>query len=134
MPKAAPRPCTRPGCGLLIAPGAVCPKHPTRDGSFSDRSRGTRHERGYGAEWDVTRAAIMKRDAGLCQPCLQATPERVTRAYAVDHIVNKAEGGTDDESNLRAICRACHKAKTQEESKRGRGGKSSGRFASGPSL
>ncbi|AJG17323.1 phage holin [Pseudomonas plecoglossicida] len=35
----------------------------------------------------------------------------------MDHIVALAHGGTDDDDNLRAINRDCHKAKTQRESK-----------------
>ena len=41
-------------------------------------------------------------------------------AVAVDHIVPKAEGGTDADENLQAICKACHKLKTENESKRAR--------------
>jgi 5-methylcytosine-specific restriction protein A len=38
----------------------------------------------------------------------------------VDHIINKQSGGTDDESNLQAICKPCHDQKTQREARRGR--------------
>jgi 5-methylcytosine-specific restriction endonuclease McrA len=30
----------------------------------------------------------------------------------VDHIITKARGGTDDPSNLQALCRECHSRKT----------------------
>lgn len=43
-------------------------------------------------------------------------------AVAVDHIVPKAEGGNDDPENLQAICKRCHKLKTEMESKRARAG------------
>jgi 5-methylcytosine-specific restriction protein A len=33
----------------------------------------------------------------------------------VDHIKPKANGGTDDETNLQSICEACHKEKTRKE-------------------
>ncbi|MGV6491373.1 HNH endonuclease [Stenotrophomonas rhizophila] len=59
----------------------------------------------------------MRRDAYLCQPC--KGQGRVTEATEVDHIRNVAEGGTDDESNLQAICACCHGAKTQAEARRG---------------
>ena len=39
----------------------------------------------------------------------------------VDHIIPKAEGGTDDESNLQSLCKPCHAAKTDREKNRGRG-------------
>jgi 5-methylcytosine-specific restriction protein A len=40
----------------------------------------------------------------------------------VDHVVPLSAGGTDDRSNLRRICRACHNRKTAAESARARGG------------
>ena len=36
-------------------------------------------------------------------------------AAQVDHVVPKAKGGADDPSNLRAICRPCHDAKTLQD-------------------
>jgi 5-methylcytosine-specific restriction protein A len=58
------------------------------------------------------RKVVLDRDSGLCQPCWDGTPRRVTLASQVDHIVAKANGGTDDLSNLRAICGPCHALKT----------------------
>jgi len=93
--------------------------HAAGAGRFSDPQRGSRHERGYGWAWDKLRQQILERDCGLCQPCAQAG--RVTAAAAVDHKVPKAQGGTDAEANLQAICDPCHKVKTQIESRHGRG-------------
>lgn len=70
----------------------------------------SRHARGYGATWDKLRILILSRDCGLCQVCLAIG--RVTLATEVDHIKAKADGGTDDENNLRAICHPCHVAAT----------------------
>lgn len=81
---------------------------------WTDPARGTRHERGYGTAWDALRQSILERDKGLCVPC--RTSGRVTPAAEVDHLVNKAQGGTDEPANLQSICRACHKAKTARES------------------
>ncbi len=81
---------------------------------WTDPRRGTRHERGYGTAWDALRLAILQRDAGLCVPC--RTAGRVTPATEVDHVVNRARGGTDDPANLQSICMACHNAKTARES------------------
>ena len=117
MPSAAPRPCTHPGCGVLVRDGTGrCPKHPQVN-RFADKRRGSRHERGYGSAWDKQRARILARDEGLCQPC--ALQHRVTLAREVDHITPKAEGGTDDDGNLQAICKACHLTKTASEAQRG---------------
>lgn len=60
----------------------------------------------------------MKRDQRLCQPCLKEN--RVSPANAVDHIVAKARGGSDDLANLQAICRACHLDKTLTDAGRRR--------------
>ena len=115
--KAAPKPCSQPGCGVLVRDGSSrCPKHPKAN-SFADKKRGNRHERGYGTAWSKLRELVLKRDQGLCQPC--AATGRVTLAKEVDHKVPKAEGGTDDESNLQGICHACHLTKTAAEAKRG---------------
>jgi len=121
MPSKAPTPCRHPGCRALVASPGYCVDHARDDiGWQSDKRRGTRHERGYGSAWTKLRALILRRDGGLCQPCLRT--RRVTRASQVDHIKPKAEGGTDDESNLQSICDACHKAKTARESARARTG------------
>ncbi|CEI54487.1 hypothetical protein [Acinetobacter bereziniae] len=41
----------------------------------------------------------------------------MTQDLELDHIVNIAQGGTEDESNLQSLCVECHKVKTQNESK-----------------
>lgn len=121
MAKAAPKPCTSPGCGALVYGGSSrCDAHPF-EGRFADKRRGSRHERGYGTAWDKQRKVILARDKGLCQPCLRKTPPKFTPANTVDHIRNKEEGGTDDEANLQTICKTCHQDKTAEEARRGRG-------------
>lgn len=85
---------------------------------WNAEGRGSSTERGYGGRWRKLRDRIMRRDKGLCQPCLAVG--RVMPAVAVDHIVPKAEGGTDADENLQAICKACHKRKTENESRRAR--------------
>lgn len=122
MPTAAARPCRHAGCSALVRDGSgFCAAHQAdkRINRFGDDRRGTATERGYGPQWAKLRARIMRRDAGLCQPCLQAG--RVTAAKQVDHIKPKTAGGTDDEGNLQAICTACHKTKTAHEAAQGRG-------------
>jgi len=76
---------------------------------------GSTTERGYGAAWQKLRERILKRDNYLCQPCLAATPSRVTVARQVDHKKPKAKGGDDSEDNLQAICDPCHLAKSAED-------------------
>lgn len=125
MPIAAPKPCAQPGCHVLVRDGSSrCAAHKVLPGRFADKRRGSRHQRGYGAAWDRIRPLILARDGGLCQPCLRVG--RVTPATQVDHIVNKAEGGTDEAANLQSICQTCHEAKTAGEAARGGGAKSLG--------
>ena len=117
MPKAAPKPCGYPGCGVLVRDGTSrCSKHPSVN-KFNDAARGSRHERGYGKEWDRARESVLKSAGGLCRAC--ETQGRITLASDVDHVIPKAEGGTDAESNLQALCHDCHSAKSKAEAARG---------------
>lgn len=117
MPVAAPKSCKT--CGAVVRDGGSrCELHKVRDGTFADRRRGTRHERGYGTEWDKLRPQVLARDAGLCQVCL--IDGLVTISNIVDHIIPKSEGGTDDMVNLRCICADHHRLKTSQEAQRSR--------------
>ena len=73
------------------------------------------HGRG-GRPWRRLRNKIFLRDKYTCQCC-----GVVTMNLELDHIMNVAQGGSDDESNLQSLCVDCHKIKTQRESK-GMGG------------
>jgi len=76
-------------------------------------SKESRHKRGYGSSWDRLRKVILLRDRGICQcPDCQGGEKRLRIATEVDHIKPKAEGGTDDENNLRAVNSECHKRLT----------------------
>ena len=77
------------------------------------RNRPSAAERGYSRGWKALRKRVMDRDKWLCQPCLAGG--RVTPATECDHVLPKAQGGTDDETNLQAICGPCHQAKTERE-------------------
>lgn len=76
-------------------------------------SKESSHSRGYGARWRKLRKVILARDLYLCQcPDCLGGKKRLRAANEVDHIKPKAEGGTDDESNLRAVNSDCHKRLT----------------------
>lgn len=120
MPIAPKKPCPHPGCGALVSGGGHCPRHQAaakKPSNFSKRQ--SRHERGYGYQWEKLRKVVLQRDAGLCQPC--RTKGTLTPANIVDHIIPKAEGGFDDMDNLQVICRRCHIEKTAKESARSGG-------------
>jgi hypothetical protein len=68
-------------------------------------------ERGISKE---TRAIVLDRNGFTCQMCGVAAGEphpydneRKTRLH-IGHIIDKSMGGTDDPSNLRAICSVCN--------------------------
>jgi len=68
-------------------------------------------ERGISKE---TRAFVLDRNGFTCQMCGAAAGEphlydsgRKTRLH-IGHIIDKSMGGTDDASNLRAICSVCN--------------------------
>ena len=72
-------------------------------------------DRGYGREYRRLRAELLKCEP-LCRYCLQKTPERVTPATQVDHIVSIAKGGAPhDINNLAPTCFECHQRKTLAE-------------------
>lgn len=78
------------------------------------------HGRG-GRPWRRKRAAVFKRDKYLCQMHLKMgqivhVNMNEPNAGICDHIQPKASGGSDHESNLQTLCKACSEAKTQIES------------------
>ncbi|WIX32516.1 HNH endonuclease signature motif containing protein [Salinicola sp. JS01] len=118
MPAKAKRPCRSPGCRHTTTERhGYCEGHAHLATGWTQRRRG-QSGRG-GRPWRRIRDRILQRDRYLCQPCKRQG--RITPATEVDHIVNREAGGTDADTNLEAICSACHKAKTARESQSGRG-------------
>ena len=118
-----PRPlkvCRHAGCHELTRdPSGYCPKH--KDAAEArarkwkaeqDSQRESAYRRGYGARWRKLRAQILM-DEPLCRECRKAGC--IVPATDVDHIVARADGGTDDGSNLQPLCHACHSRKTVRE-------------------
>ena len=128
MPQRPNKPCLHRGCNALTRNASgYCDAHQAEAVGWSRSNDGlSSTARGYGAPWQRLRAWVLRRDSGLCQPCVQAG--RITSATEVDHIISKAEGKRrswtrqqmDAHDNLRAICSDCHKAKTARESGDGR--------------
>ncbi len=73
--------------------------------------------------WDAARSFVLLRDRYTCQVC---GLRRRASELDVDHIVEIARGGAALEySNLRTVCRVCHRAKTRaflRERRQERGG------------
>lgn len=116
MPKKPPTPCTKPGCKKYASYRGKCADHQPEP--WASNKGKSRHERGYGSLWDKVRKRVLLRDSYLCVPCRKQG--RLTQASQVDHIINKAQCGGDEMSNLQSICYNCHKSKTLKESKNGR--------------
>jgi 5-methylcytosine-specific restriction protein A len=92
MPYSPARPCPMAGCGRL-----ACSVH--AQGRFS-RSRGW--------NWStVVVPAVLTRDSHRCVLCGRPCPH--PRHHDVDHIVPRSQGGTDDGSNLRTLCRRANR-------------------------
>lgn len=103
MPSRAPLACVRPGCPHL----APCADHPR--GRWGDGAPGYQRN---GWQWQRARARVLDRDGHRCYRCGQP-------ADTVDHVVPVARGGSHDDSNLAAVCAACHAAKTAAERRAG---------------
>jgi 5-methylcytosine-specific restriction protein A len=67
---------------------------------------GSAAARGYGSAWrDRRKAQLARKPWCACG----------SRATEVDHLIPKAEGGTDHERNLVSRCTPCHQAKSSSE-------------------
>ncbi|WP_353962908.1 HNH endonuclease [Streptomyces sp. NBC_01571] len=61
-----------------------------------------------GTAWEKVRAQALKRDGYICQLQFGGC---VGEADTVDHVLAKANGGTDTLDNLVAACRPCNSKK-----------------------
>ena len=111
MPSLPPKQCSSALCREYTTTSGRCDKHQRKPWASNEGKTST--QRGYGAAWRKVRATALKRDKHLCQVCLKQG--RYIEGREVDHIINKAQGGTDNLTNLQTICTPCHKAKTTEE-------------------
>ena len=113
MPSAAPRPCSHPGCGVLVRDGTGrCPKHPRQ----SWAKKPTAAKRITGRKLQQLRKELFEREP-LCRPCFKLN--LVKLATMRDHIVPLEEGGQDVEANVQPICNECHDEKSKAERARG---------------
>lgn len=83
-----------------------CAKRAARFKGPAGGSRGNTTQRGYGWKYQQNRRLRLAQNP-ICQVCGRA------RSVETDHIVSLAEGGSRvDLDNLRAVCEACHDAKS----------------------
>lgn len=113
MPTSAPKPCTT--CATLVTDGTSrCQAHKPLPWLI----RRPEVKRTTGRKLQAQRAALFARSPW----CVQCQEEgRRVLATIRDHRMPLAEGGTDEDNNIQALCRDCHDIKTASESARGRG-------------
>lgn len=87
-----PRYCGR--CQVVHRAGAACPK-----------LRKSKDSLAYLKGWSAVSKRVIARDRGICQICGRSG------ADTADHIIRRRDGGSDDESNLRAAHRACNSSR-----------------------
>lgn len=114
MPRAAPRPCTHPGCGALVHDGSGrCARHPrpawTKRADMPRRITGRRLQRERKRLFDEQPLCVICQARGIIRMATQR-----------DHIVPVAEGGPDARENTQALCAECNAVKGQAEAARGR--------------
>ncbi len=103
-----PRPCLT--CGRPTQIDSRCDRHSTRTlGWEAKRTPGS-----YGSAWRRIRAVVLAEEP-ICRQCGAPSSD-------VDHVVNRASGGTDERANLQALCHRHHLEKTGRERTRGQGG------------
>lgn len=111
MPRNAPKPCCKPGCGKLTHSGAYCEGHASYQRKRSDERRGSSSKRGYNYQWQRVRLQHLRNEP-LCRYCL--AKGLVVEATVVDHIVPH-KGDHDlfmDPDNHQSLCKSCHDVKT----------------------
>lgn len=108
MAMAPPRPCSVPKCGRINCEEHRATAWRTRERPEVKRIRGRELQR---------RRARLFAEQPWCVDCLEEG--RRTRATIRDHDVPLAEGGTEDDSNIKPRCLDCSDRKTERESQRG---------------
>jgi len=105
MPKRPKRPCSHPGCPKLTD-GRFCAEHEKQEAvRYEKYGRDPAVRRRYGRAWKKLRAHFILLHP-LCEQC--KSEDRLTAAEEVHHILPLANGGTNDEGNLMALCKSCH--------------------------
>jgi 5-methylcytosine-specific restriction protein A len=74
---------------------------------MADKRRGSSRNRGYTPHWEKIRAVYLSHHP-LCERCESLGV--ITPAVLVHHRIRLVEGGTNDNTNLMALCYRCHEA------------------------
>ncbi len=119
LPRKPKKPCRYPGCARLVeADESYCLEHKRLAAQQYERyGRPEENKKRYGYRWRKIRALFLAAHP-LCEMCRKAG--RFTEATEVHHILPLAHGGTHDEENLMALCKACHSRISAESGDRWR--------------
>lgn len=105
MPIRPQKPCSYPECtGYAVQDTGRCHKHQRQSW------RGRRGFEGYKGEYQKVRRQVL-REERQCALCGEI-------AVTVDHIRPVSRGGGHERSNLRALCKTCHDARSRAQAKR----------------
>lgn len=102
--------CLAPHCPEMVEGRvAYCPTHAPQKVWVKKERTGA-----SGWAWSRIRRRVLSLANYSCE-----VPGCGRPATEVDHVVPRAEGGTDDLENLRALCIGCHASKSEDERLRG---------------
>lgn len=107
MPRKPRHPCAYPGCPELVEAGErYCEAHRKETArQYEQYVRDRETKRRYGRAWKRIRDRYISLHP-LCEECLKEG--RSTLATEVHHRIPLGDGGTNEEKNLEAVCKACH--------------------------
>lgn len=108
MPK---RPCL--DCSRLTTNPSRCDEHQAAWQARNNQRRGSATQRGYGSTWRKVAAAVVdshRAQYGDWCPGWRVQGHHATDLTA-DHIVAKANGGSDEPGNVAVLCRSCNSRK-----------------------
>ena len=109
-----PQPCLEPGCRTYAYGTSRCNYHEAVKGRVKQAKR-----KAAGGDGAARRLREALNREGWCV-CAACGVDGFAGRYQVDHIVALADGGSDVATNVQALCKACHDAKTAVENKRRR--------------
>ena len=105
VPRKPKKPCSYPGCPNLTD-GMYCEKHRKEERRKYDRyERAADVHKKYGRSWKRIRDRYIQ-EHPFCERCFKEGT--MVRAEEVHHILPVSQGGTNESSNLMALCQSCH--------------------------
>ncbi|MBS3885607.1 MAG: HNH endonuclease [Dethiobacter sp.] len=104
MPMKPHSPCSSPGCQKYAVEGGRCAAHKREPWP------GRRGFAGYGTDYKRVRRQVL-REEPQCALC-------GSTASTVDHILPVSRGGGHERTNLRALCKPCHDARSKKQAQK----------------